>query len=94
MTRRTGHVTSHRPLLKASSPAWLGTSAPIATPQTSARRVALLGIPAGPNLSRNLFRSRLADLGWVEDKSLVLNMRFTHGDGARLAPLTAELLAP
>jgi putative ABC transport system substrate-binding protein len=32
-------------------------------------------------------------LGWVEHKNLVLDMRFTHGDGARFAPLTAEMLA-
>ena len=56
------------------------------------RRVALLSISAGPNLNRDAFQSRLAELGWVEQRNLVLDIRFTHGDAARIAPLTAELL--
>jgi putative ABC transport system substrate-binding protein len=56
------------------------------------RRVALLAIVTGPNPNRDAFRSRLGELGWVEQRNLVLDIRFTHGDGARIAPLTAELL--
>lgn len=93
MTHRTVGRTSRRLLLEASAAAWLGASLPVATAQNSTRRVALLAIQTGPNPNRELFRSRLAELGWVEDKTLVLDVRFTHGDGARLAPLSAELLA-
>jgi len=93
MKRRTFHVASRRSLLKASAAAWLGASLPAARPQDTARRVALLGIVAGANTPRDRFRSRLAELGWIEGKTLILDMRFTQGDGARIAPLTDELLA-
>src|SRR5262249_44537608 len=39
------------------------------------------------------FRLRLGELGWVEQRNLVMDMRFTKGDAATIAPLTAELLA-
>jgi putative ABC transport system substrate-binding protein len=93
MKYRTVHIPSRRSLLKASTAAWLGASLPGALPQNATRRVALLSIVEGPAPGRERFRSRLAELGWVEGKNLVLDMRFTHGDGARIAPLTAELLA-
>ena len=93
MRHRGVHVTSRRSLLKASAAAWLGASLPSAKPQSPTRRVALLGVVEAPTPPRERFRSRLAELGWVEGKTLVLDMRFTHGDGARIAPLTAELLA-
>jgi len=93
MKRRRIHVASRRLLLKASAGAWLGASLPTAKPQNPMRRVAFLGIVEAPAPGLEAFRSRLAELGWVEGKSLVLDMRFTHGDGARIAPLTAELLA-
>lgn len=93
MKRRTVQVTSRRSLLKASAAAWLGASLPSAKPQNPTRRIALLGIVEAPTPGRERFRSRLAELGWVEGRNLVLDMRFTHGDGARIAPLTAELLA-
>jgi putative tryptophan/tyrosine transport system substrate-binding protein len=93
MKRGTVQVTSRRWLLKASAAAWLGASLSSALPQNSTRRVALLSIVEGPAPARERFRSRLAELGWVEGKNLVLEMRYTHGDGALFAPLTAELLA-
>jgi putative ABC transport system substrate-binding protein len=80
-------------MLRASAVTWLGAWLAIAKAQTNVRRVALLAIVDAPNPSRERFRSRLEELGWVEGKNLVLDMRFTHGDGARYAPLTTELLA-
>jgi len=85
-------VTNRRSLLRASAATWLGAWLAIAKGQDVNRRVALLGITEGhPN--PELFRSRLGELGWVEQRNLVLDRRFTNGDGARVAPLTAELLA-
>jgi putative ABC transport system substrate-binding protein len=84
-------VTKRRSLLRASAATWLGAWLAIAKGQNVIRRLAFLGISAGPNF--DLFRSRLGELGWVEQRNLVLDVRFTHGDGARFAPLTAELLA-
>jgi putative ABC transport system substrate-binding protein len=86
-------VTHRRSLLRASAATWLGGWLAIAKGQNVLRRVALLGISDGPNPNVDLFRSRLGELGWVEHRSLVLDRRFTHGDGAHIAPLTAELLA-
>jgi len=86
-------VTSRRSLLRASAATWLGAYLAIAKGQNVIRRVALLGISDGPNPNVDLFRSRLGDLGWVENGNFVLDRRFTHGDGTQIAPLTAELLA-
>jgi len=87
-------VTNRRSLLRASAATWLGAWLAIAKGQNVIRRVALLAISPGPNNpSRDLFRSRLGELGWVEGSNLVLDIRFTRGDGALFAPLTAELLA-
>ena len=85
-------MTNRRSLLRASAATWLGVWLAIAKGQDVNRRVALLGVTEGhPN--PELFRSRLGELGWVEQRNLVLDRRFTNGDGARVAPLTAELLA-
>jgi putative ABC transport system substrate-binding protein len=85
-------VTNRRSLLRASAATWLGAWLAVAKGQDVNRRVALLGVTEGhPN--PELFRSRLGELGWVEQRNLVLDRRFTNGDGARVAPLTAELLA-
>jgi len=86
-------VTNRRSLLRASAATWLVAYLAIAKGQNVIRRVALLGISDGPNPNVDLFRSRLRDLGWVENRNLILDRRFTHGDGTRIAPLTAELLA-
>ena len=86
------NVTNRRSLLKASAAAVLGAGLAVAEGQTVIRRVALLGISDGPS-NADLFRSRLGELGWVEHGNLILERRFTHGDGAGIAPLTAELLA-
>ena len=86
-------MTNRRSLLRTSAATWLGAWLATATGQDVTRRVALLGISEGPIPNVELFRSRLAELGWVEQKSLVLERRYTHGDGARIAPLTAELLS-
>ena len=86
-------MTNRRSLLRASAATWLGAYLAIAKGQNVSRRVALLGISDGPNPNVDLFRSRLGDLGWVENRNLVLDRRFTHGDGTQIAPLTAELLA-
>jgi putative tryptophan/tyrosine transport system substrate-binding protein len=85
-------MTNRRSLLRASAATWLGTWLAIAKGQNGNRRVALLGISDGPS-NADLFRSRLGELGWVEHGNLILERRFTHGDGASIAPLTAELLA-
>ena len=85
-------MTNRRSLLGASAATWLGAWLAIAKGQNVIRRVALLGISEGPS-NADLFRSRLGELGWVEHGNLVLDRRFTHGDGASIAPLTAELLA-
>ena len=85
-------MTNRRALLTASAAAWLGATLPIAKAQNFTRRVAFLGIsPGHPNVER--FRLRLGELGWVEQRNLVMDMRFTKGDVASIAPLTAELLA-
>ena len=85
-------MTNRRSLLRASAATWLGAWLAVAKGQDVNRRVALLGVTEGhPN--PELFRSRLGELGWVEQRNLVLDRRFTNGDGARVAPLTAELLA-
>lgn len=86
-------MTNRRSLLGASAATWLGAWLSIANGQDVIRRVALLGVSDGPAPNVDLFRSRLGELGWVEHRNLVLERRFTHGDGARFAPLTAELLA-
>ena len=88
-------MTNRRSLLGASAATWLGAWLAIAKGQDVIRRVALLGIvSAGPGTqNRDLFQSRLGELGWVEHRNLILDLRFTHGDGALIAPLTAELLA-
>ena len=86
-------MTNRRSLLRASAATWLGAWLAIAKGQNVIRHVALLGISDGPNPNVDLFRSRLGELGWVEHENLVLDRRFTHGDGATFAPLTAELLA-
>jgi putative ABC transport system substrate-binding protein len=86
-------VTNRRSLLRASAATYLGAWLAIAKGQDVIRRVALLGIADGPNPNVDLFRSRLGELGWLEHSNLVLDRRATHGDGARIAPLTAELLA-
>jgi ABC-type uncharacterized transport system substrate-binding protein len=85
-------LTNRRSLLGASAATWLGAWLAIAKGQNVNRRVALLGISDGPS-NADLFRSRLGELGWVEHGNLILERRFTHGDGASIAPLTAELLA-
>jgi len=86
-------VTNRRLLLAASAATGLGAWLAVAKGQSVIRRVALLGFVDGPNPNADLFRSRLGELGWVEHRTLVLDRRFTHGDSARFAPLTAELLA-
>jgi putative tryptophan/tyrosine transport system substrate-binding protein len=86
-------MTNRRSLLRASAATCLGGWLTIAKGQNVNRRVALLGFTEGPNPNVDLFRSRLGELGWVEHSNLVLDRRATHGDGARFAPLTAELLA-
>ncbi len=86
-------MTNRRSLLGASAATWLGAWLAVAKGQNVNRRVALLGIADGPNPNVELFRSRLGELGWLEHRNLVLDRRATHGDGARFAPLTAELLA-
>jgi len=85
-------VTNRRSLLGVSAATWLGAWLAIAKGQDVIRRVALLSISEGPS-NADVFRSRLGELGWVEPGNLVLDRRYTHGDGARFAPLTAELLA-
>jgi len=40
-----------------------------------------------------IFRSGLRDLGWIEGDNLIIDMRYAEGDPARVATLTAELLA-
>ena len=85
-------MTSRRALLTASAAIGLGASQPTAKAQNPTRRVAFLGIsPGHPNVER--FRLRLGELGWVEQRNLVIDMRFTKGDAASIAPLTSELLA-
>jgi ABC-type uncharacterized transport system substrate-binding protein len=85
-------MPNRRSLLRASAATWLGAWLTLATGQNVNRRVALLGISDGPS-NADLFRSRLSELGWVEHGNFILERRFTHGDGASIAPLTAELLA-
>ena len=86
-------MPNRRSLLRASAATWVGTRLAIANSQSPTRRVALLSISEGSNPGFDAFRSRLGELGWVEQRNLVLDRRYTHGDGARFAPLTAELLA-
>lgn len=83
---------NRRSLLGASAATCLGAWLATAKAQAATRRVALLSISEGPS-NADVFRSRLGELGWVEPGSLVLDRRYTHGDSARFAPMTAELLA-
>lgn len=86
-------MRSRRSLLATSAATWIGASLPGgAKAQNPVGRVAVLGVSAGSPFI-GAFRSRLTELGWTEPRNLVLDMRFTQGEAARVAPLTAELLA-
>ena len=62
---------------------------------TSKRRVAYLSIgsPASSGKLISQFTSGMRALGWNEGGNLNFDIRYAHGDAARWAPLTRELLA-
>lgn len=57
-------------------------------------RVAFFGLGrSGPSLVGQAFRQGLADLGYVEGKTIVIEWRLAEADEGRLAPLARELVA-
>lgn len=59
----------------------------------SSRRIAWLSSGDSTQRLQNEFVSGLREQGWTQGRNLVLDLRFTEGDPARIAPLTMELLA-
>jgi putative ABC transport system substrate-binding protein len=57
------------------------------------RRIAWLSSSDGPQQLQAEFVIGLREAGWTQGENLVLDLRFTEGDPARIAPLTTELLA-
>jgi putative ABC transport system substrate-binding protein len=56
-------------------------------------RVGLLsGGPRGEPTTRSPFRERLHELGWMEGKNLILELRYAEGKLERLPDLAAELV--
>ena len=65
-------MPNRRSLLRASAATWVGTWVASANSQSPTRRVGLLSISEGSNPGFDAFRSRLGELGWVEQRNLVL----------------------
>lgn len=63
----------------------------------SAKRIPRIGFfglgRSGPSLVGQAFRQGLADLGYVEGKTIVIEWRLAEADESRLAPLARELVA-
>lgn len=57
-------------------------------------RIAFFGLGrSGPSLVGQAFRQGLADLGYVEGKTIVIEWRLAEADESRLGPLARELVA-
>ena len=89
-------MTARRTLLLVAGACWLGAlSTAFAQSTAGKRRIAYLNPSTAVTVQHltAVFRSGLRDLGWIEGDNLVLDMRFAENDPARVALLTAELLA-
>ena len=64
------------------------------TPQAKIPRIGFLGVatPAAWAPRIDAFRAGLRDLGYVEDKNIVIEFRFAEGQYDRLPALAAELV--
>lgn len=72
------------------------TPAPDVAAQSAKRipRIGFFGLGrSGPSLVGQAFRQGLADLGYVEGKTIVIERRLAEADESRLAPLARELVA-
>lgn len=72
------------------------TPAPDVAAQSAKRipRIGFFGLGrSGPSLVGQAFRQGLADLGYVEGKTIVIEWRLAEADESRLAPLARELVA-
>jgi len=89
-------VIRRRSQLLVAGACWLGALATaVAQSNARKRRIAYLNPSTAVTVQHltAVFRSGLRDLGWIEGDNLVLDMRFAENDPARVALLTAELLA-
>jgi putative ABC transport system substrate-binding protein len=68
-----------------------GSTWAAAQTKTSSLRVATVG--SEPTQVWDVFQRRLAELGYVEGRNLVLERRWSHGFSERVPALVAELLA-
>jgi putative ABC transport system substrate-binding protein len=50
------------------------------------------GTPSNPAMSERAFRQGLSDLGYVDTKNMVLEVRYAEGNRARIPSLVAELV--
>ena len=88
-------AASRRQILLAVCCGLVAPARSMAEATSTIRRVAHLGITnlaAGGHLIEQLLAG-LRDLGWVEGRNLIFDMRFAEGDPTRLPALTNELLA-
>ena len=89
-------TTDATPAAAARSPS--GTREPDAQPQTTIPRVIMLffgtrGLPGATGSEGPvLFHSRLAELGYVEGSSLVVEERYADGDPQRLTQLARQIV--
>src|SRR5687768_3310588 len=63
--------------------------------QTKVLRIGFLsgsGTPSNPAMSERAFRQGLSDLGYVDRKNMVLEVRYAGGNRARIPSLVAELV--
>ncbi len=66
-----------------------------AQPQAKAPRIGFLsgsGTPSNPAMSERAFRQGLSDLGYVDGKNMVLEVRYAEGNRARIPSLVVELV--
>ncbi len=75
----------------------VGLAVPAAGAAQSLKRPARIGFfgvgRSGPSLVGQAFRQGLADLGYVEGKTIVIEWRLAEGDETRLAALVGDLVA-
>jgi putative ABC transport system substrate-binding protein len=92
-------VTTRRAVVRALGAGALlaGVGHASGQPQASVPRVGVLYLSASrdPFITRAaaMFRRRLAELGYVEGKTILINERFAEGDAQRLTELARELAA-
>lgn len=88
-------MISRRQVLLGSAASLAAPHRLYAQPQQRMRRVGFIG-SSTPTAAGHFLKAYVAgmrDLGWVEGRNLVLDVRYAGGDPARYTPLAAELLA-